>query len=167
MNIFKSFDCPERCAIVLDDKRVIKMILESSQILSTVVHKINAELDAPYKSTHMNHPCTLWAGFSQGNFIWLNNHMKYLCSEYTRRYSKYHVCSYHYDIYADLSYKLNFNSFDLTEHPNCTIYKEIPNVNIAYKMALLTKWENDKRIPKWNRQPKSIEERISMLEMER
>lgn len=72
------------------DKHCIKMILESCQILSTVMHKHG--LPGPYRPTHANHPCVLWAGRSRQNFDWLVRMVRHLCTEYTRRYGKVHKC---------------------------------------------------------------------------
>ena len=88
MNIFVLHDDPARAAEMMCDKHVIKMILESNQMLSTVARKCGH--DAPYRSTHAKHPCTLWAGESQNNWDWLVNHSRALCEEYTRRYGKIH-----------------------------------------------------------------------------
>ena len=43
-----------------------------------------------YKPTHVNHPCTIWAGRSKENFDWLVVHGLALCDEYTRRYGRRH-----------------------------------------------------------------------------
>jgi len=88
MNIFVLDPDPIRSAEMLCDKHVVKMILESNQMLSTVAHK-NGH-DAPYKPTHARHPCTLWAGESRQNWNWLVRHSRGLCEEYTRRYDRIH-----------------------------------------------------------------------------
>lgn len=72
------------------DKHVVKMVLESTQILSTVQSKYG--ITTKYKPTHINHPCTLWAGTSKCNYRWLLTHAKALCEEYTKRYNKIHAC---------------------------------------------------------------------------
>lgn len=83
MNIFILSTNPVEAAQMQCDKHVIKQTLESAQILSTVA-------GGPYKPTHQNHPCTLWAGQNQTNFNWLVRHALALCDEYTRRYNKRH-----------------------------------------------------------------------------
>lgn len=90
MNIFILDKDPETCARQHCNKHVVKMILESAQILSTVVRKhwdIND--DRLYRPTHFNHPCTLWAK-SPENFFWLYKLGKELAKEYTHRYGKTH-----------------------------------------------------------------------------
>lgn len=49
-------------------------------------------LTGPYKQTHKNHPCSLWAGNEVQNFDWLLHHGLALCSEYNHRYGKIHSC---------------------------------------------------------------------------
>jgi hypothetical protein len=45
------------------------MIMESVQMLSTVC--LSHGKPAPYKATHKNHPCTVWAGECSANYRWL------------------------------------------------------------------------------------------------
>ena len=59
-------------------------------MLSTVQHKNG--MNAPYKPTHANHPCTRWAGETKENYTWLWEHGVALCEEYTHRYGKTHKC---------------------------------------------------------------------------
>ena len=89
MNIFVVHEDPKVAATMLCDKHVVKMILETAQMLCTVAHSIGYE-GAPYRATHKNHPCTLWTGQSRANWDWLIDHGLEMCSEYTRRYGKIH-----------------------------------------------------------------------------
>lgn len=70
------------------DQHVVKMPLETAQMLSTVLRQLGAEVG--YKSSHTKHPCTLWAGRTRANFSWLVEHGLALCFEYTWRYHKVH-----------------------------------------------------------------------------
>lgn len=83
MNIFILDKDPYKAAQYLCDKHIVKMCLETAQILST----ING---GPYKPTHANHPCTLWAGDLMGNYRWLVAHGKGIAEEYRERYGKEH-----------------------------------------------------------------------------
>lgn len=91
MNIFVLDKDPSLCAQYHCDKHVIKMILESAQILSTVIqeHWGHGRVEQLYKPTHKNHPCVLWAR-SPENFYWLYKLGKQLAKEYTHRYGKKH-----------------------------------------------------------------------------
>ena len=85
MNIFILDRDPELAAQMMFDKHVVKMALETAQILST----ING---GPYAPTHQNHPCILWAHAFRGNYDWLVKHGIALCNEYYYRYERHHKC---------------------------------------------------------------------------
>jgi len=86
LNIFLLDHDIERCAQSHCDQHVVKMILESVQILCTALNKIGME--TPYKSTHRNHPCVLWVGESFDNFLWLKDLAWFLNDEYQYRFDK-------------------------------------------------------------------------------
>jgi hypothetical protein len=88
MNIFILDKNPKIAAEMLCDKHVVKMILESAQMLCAT-HWL-AESSAPYKLTHAKHPCNLWLLESIKNYDWLLTHAICLCFEYTKRYHKIH-----------------------------------------------------------------------------
>ena len=88
MNIFVLSKDPKTCAKYHNDKHVVKMVLESAQLLSTA-HYLNGS-KGPYKPTHTKHPCATWTAKSLGNYIWLGKLAKELCKEYTYRYEKKH-----------------------------------------------------------------------------
>ena len=88
MNIFVVDRDPVVAAQQLCDKHVVKMILETAQMLCTVAHQQG--FNAPYKVAHPKHPCTLWAGKSADNWQWLITHGLAMAKEYTRRYGKVH-----------------------------------------------------------------------------
>lgn len=90
MNIFVLNEFPGQAAKDLCDKHVVKMILESTQLLSTVTHQRGFE--GPYKITHANHPCTKWVATAPANWAWLTLHAMYMCYEYSDRYHKKHKC---------------------------------------------------------------------------
>ena len=92
MNIFFLHWDPRICAVMHVDKHVIKMILETCQLLCTTHHVTNSNYTPPYKMTHKNHPCTIWVRESQSNYKYLVRLGKALCKEYTYRYNKIHKC---------------------------------------------------------------------------
>ena len=89
MNIFVVDTDPEKAARQLCDKHVVKMVLETAQMLCTVARQ-NGFDNAPYKKAHPKHPCTLWAGKSAANWPWLIDHGLAMCEEYTQRYGRTH-----------------------------------------------------------------------------
>ena len=86
MNIFVLDKNIEKCARYHCDQHVVKMILESVQMLCTALNK--KEIITPYKSTHQNHPCVLWVEQSFDNFSWLRNLAFALNNEYRFRFEK-------------------------------------------------------------------------------
>lgn len=89
MNIFIVNTSPTQAARELCDKHVVKMPLETAQLLCTTAHTL--KLSAPYRPTHVNHPCAVWVRSSKDAFVWLVEHGLALCHEYTRRYNKIHA----------------------------------------------------------------------------
>lgn len=90
MNIFYLHPEPVVAATMQHDKHVVKMILETTQILSTVHARYGHNVG--YKPTHANHPSTRWAGDSVAHYQWLFRHAQGLCREYTHRYGRTHAC---------------------------------------------------------------------------
>ena len=84
MNIFLTDPDPRLCAINLDSKRVVKMALETAQLLSSAA--LSVDVVTGYKQTHVNHPCAVWARLSGSRFNWLLEHGLELCHEYAHRY---------------------------------------------------------------------------------
>lgn len=111
MNIFVLHLDPYKCAQMHCDKHVVKMIIESAQLLYSccllcgiIGHDINELISsAPltlngehgYRKTHVNHPCSVWLRESVKNYEWLLNMAKALCKEYTIRYKKIHATEKH------------------------------------------------------------------------
>ena len=103
MNIFVTDPSPYFSARSLPDKHIVKMPLESCQMLSIIyskwyfnwgpLHKINGEPYATKKGAFRNNPCTKWASESIYNTAWLIQHGCCLASEYTHRYGKIHSCA--------------------------------------------------------------------------
>ena len=102
MNIFVTNQCPIQSARNLPDKHIVKMPLETCQMLSIIysdwyygigqLHKLDG---TPYRTAHgafRKHPCTQWAAESYWNLSWLISHGMALCDEYTARFHKHHAC---------------------------------------------------------------------------
>ena len=92
MNIFYLDNDPKRCAQQTCDKHVVKMIVESAQLLSTAHHVLDGDVDGLYKPTHKNHPSAIWCRTTDSNYVWLWCLLVSLCKEYTYRYNKIHKC---------------------------------------------------------------------------
>lgn len=93
MNIFYLHSDPCKAAKYQYNKHVVKMILESAQMLCTAHHLLdpcNSD-DIPYKVAHKNHPSTIWVRQSAPHYLWLYFHMIELGNEYYKRYGKKHL----------------------------------------------------------------------------
>jgi hypothetical protein len=112
MNIFILNNDPIIAAQEQCDKHVVKMIVESGQMLSTAHRMLDGTVerrpsksgkttvnyyklpdereDIMYKAVHFNHPCSVWSRESIENYRWHYDHFIALCDEYTYRYGKIH-----------------------------------------------------------------------------
>jgi len=109
MNIFFIDRNPKQAAEWMVDKHVVKMILETSQLLCTAHRFIDGveyegktqtgrkakrwKLDDGrdtllYTATHINHPSAVWCRSSVENYNWTVEHLFALISEYKFRYNK-------------------------------------------------------------------------------
>lgn len=96
MNIFALHLNPAICAQWHTDKHVVKMLLESCQLLYSVWHMTGATVPPhAYKLAHRNHPSAIWARQTTGNYRWLAELAIELAREYTHRYKKIHKCQAH------------------------------------------------------------------------
>ena len=112
MNIFVTDHCPIQSARNLPDKHIVKMPLETCQMLAIIysdwyygVGKLYKQDGTPYatkRGAFRNHPCTQWAAANQYNLAWLILHGVALCDEYHQRYlPKVHTC---YDVLCQAQY---------------------------------------------------------------
>ena len=148
MNIFYLDKDPKLAAAYHCDKHVVKMILESAQLLSTAHRVLDGELghyisagnrkikqwtlndwreSILYKAAHYNHPCAVWVRQSSENYKWLYSLFKELCIEFTHRYNKVHMCetklmdalSYLPDKIPTLAFTEPVQAMDL--YPQCKV----------------------------------------------
>jgi len=90
LNIFALDTNPQKCAEWHCDKHVVKMILESAQMICTTHHlhpRIKQYYEIPYKCTHTFHPCTKWVRESLDNYLWLFELISSLNNEYKKRFN--------------------------------------------------------------------------------
>lgn len=87
MNIFAVSSCPIQAAKSLGDRHVVKMTLETAQILCAVHRRTASTTHAvPYRPTHLHHPCVTWTLQSLANYDWLVDHGFALAREYNYRF---------------------------------------------------------------------------------
>ena len=95
MNIFYFDECPVVSAEAQPDKMLVKMPLETAQMLCTAHRVLDgddyADANGLYKEAYKNHPCTIWARESWDNYQWLYKHFIALGDEYKHRYGREHA----------------------------------------------------------------------------
>ena len=166
MNIFVTDPSPYVSAQVLPDKHVVKMPLETCQMLAIVAsdkwgHNFGVlpKVDgSPYKTdkgAFRNHPCTIWA---QTNFRWLIDHGLALCAEYTHRYNKTHSCQYTIEC-ADIIFDDCFPPTDFAfAGPDQFKYDTSIDIFTRYKRYIASKpWVKDNYLRKPDRKPQWIQ----------
>lgn len=117
MNIFLLDWNPRKAAEYHADKHVIKMIIETAQLLYSVHWMLNSPLPVnAYKLSHKNHPCAVWARQSITNYLWLCSLGWWLCKEYQYRYgeSKVHKTESHI-LWLLHNHPLGIPSISMTE----------------------------------------------------
>jgi len=160
MNQFSIDHCPVQSAKWLVDQHVVKMITESVQCFCT--NYFLQDIEAPYKSSHKNHPTTKWLRTSYDNFLWGVEHAYAIAAEYTSRYGKRHKSEDVLDWVEENSWRLGFDSQDQTPFalaisqdsvcrtlPEWNEVDEVGKYRLFYKYdkAHLHKWKQNK--PDW------------------
>jgi len=144
MNIFFLDLDPELCAQYHNDKHVVKMIVESCQLLYTCHWTSAGDTPPPYisstpngtgyKPTHRKHPCNIWLRESLDNYLWLLRLAKALVDEYHYRYGeKTHKCEEHLE-WLSMVYPVGLVSRGITP-PRCAMPEEYkrPDAVDAYR----------------------------------
>ena len=141
MNIFYLDSDPVKAAQVQYNKHVVKMILESAQMLCTAHHHYDNGHNVPYKKAHYNHPSTIWCRQNASQYMWLYDHMIALGKEYTKRYKKTHLtiikCA---EVLKQLPPTIPGDTF--TEPPQCMPdHHKVPDCSVT---AYWNYYEQDK-----------------------
>lgn len=172
MNIFYLNHNPKIAAQEHVDKHVVKMILESAQLLCTAHRMLDGKLEVVskptklgksravkqythpspslnallYSATHANHPCAVWVRHSINNYMWLYQLFVALCDEYTFRYGKKHKTDLLLrDVLKDAPSTISTTEFTPPAQAMPDKYKNADPV-LAYKQYYI----NDKRqFAKW------------------
>lgn len=151
MNIFATSSDPVKAAQYLDDRRLVKMVLETGQLLSGALYKLGYWKACLYKPTHLNHPCTIWARKSRGNFLWLVRHGQALAGEYEYRFLREHkslfVIREAAKIFND---ECRLDVLGMTPFANCTGIRGPGTTVSKYRKYMTTvKWVDSN--PVWTR----------------
>ena len=148
MNIFILDNNPQLCAQYHNNKHVVKMILESAQLLCGAHWVTGGE--APYRLSHKNHPCSIWVRECLENYEWLCDLGMELCREYTYRYGKRHksqdIIEWCITNHPPLKERDNLTPFRLAMPEECKIGSAVESYREYYirEKKHFSKWKNRK-----------------------
>lgn len=151
MNVFAVSNDPVACARALDDRRLIKMVLETAQIICTSTNERRLGVAVPYKSTHKFHSCVIWAQ-TDSALLWLCTYFEELCKEYTLRFEKTHKCAFLMSSpVTNIRARLSHASKYVPNHfANCAAnrelgidYKGLSDTHKAYQLYLVARWSRE------------------------
>lgn len=120
MNFFWLSHDPAESARFNVDSHVLKIVIESCQVLSTA----HPEKTAPYHHSHYNHPLCVWARSSLANYLHLVRFSRALFAEYSYRYNRRHKCENTLDWLSENAPAIP--DLGLTRIPRC--FKEFKGV---------------------------------------
>ena len=126
MNIFFLHFDVDTCARYHTNRHVVKMLLETCQLLSSVWWMTAPDQKVRYKLSHKNHPSSVWARQSVRNYLWLLELGFALAREYRFRYEKKHKCEL-------VLYELR--DMPLPPLPQCAFTPPTPAMPTEYKAA--------------------------------
>ena len=155
MNIFYLHENPTLAAQMQCDKHIVKMTLETAQLICTAHHVLGTEpVYIPYRVTHKNHPSAIWARQCLENYIWLCDLGLELCKEYTFRYGKTHKSQAVIEWCLTHKPKLIVNDdltpFALAMPDECKVDDAIQSYRNYYmtEKRRMANWKN-REIPEW------------------
>lgn len=159
MNIFYFDECPIKSAQAQPDKMLVKMPLETAQMLSTAHRVLDGDKYADkhkiYKAAYVNHPCTIWARETSGNYSWLYAHFIALCKEYEHRYYREHLS---YTKLAEPLSRVPENIKIARQTPIALAmpdqYKEPDDPILSYRQYVIAEkkyamWNKNRKQPTW------------------
>jgi|TARA_R110000823_G_scaffold3187_4_gene12434 hypothetical protein len=157
MNIFFLDKSPELAAKYLCDKHVPKMLLESSQMLSTAIQRhLGGTIGELYKPAYPKHPMTIWVGDNKNNFKWALENASFINKQYEVRFNKKHKSNRVIEFIKYWDFSDSIPQGDMTNPPQCMPdnYKGKSHV-IAYRKyykgdkSYFAKWEKGVAMPTW------------------
>ncbi len=166
MNIFHLDHDPKLSAQSLCDKHISKMLIETAQMLCTTARTLH-NLHHPdfYRSTHRNHPMTLWVGAHLSNFRYTMEIGRQIALEYTYRYKKIHKAQRIIDLFFSMMHNnifpdMPFDKDSISTPPQCMpeIYFDTHHIT-AYRKYYqgdkqrFAQWNNGRPAPDWWQPP--------------
>ena len=177
MNIFVLSRDPADAARYHSNMHVVKMILESAQMMCAahwshllkqnqkslsdfkrvrdaqnwLFENTPKQLQPPWKLSHARHPCTLWTGKNFSNYMWHSRLGESLLFEYTRRYDRHHKSAVVHEWLRE-NIPLNISNEPLTDFAVCMPDEcKIPGDPVSSYRKYYKLYKN--KIAKW--EPKS------------
>lgn len=163
MNIFYLSADPKLCAQAHCDRHVVKMILESHQLLSAAWY-LNPDLigaieiygkvlpsEVLTRPAFLSHPCSKWAAASSGNYYWLHSLAVALLEEYAYRFDRSHASSKKIHLLEDIPFAVFEKEF--SPPPRCMpayIRDAVSDPVTAYRMYYLLE---KRHLAEWTRRP--------------
>tara|TARA_R100001129_G_scaffold172736_1_gene143646 strand:- start:47 stop:562 length:516 start_codon:yes stop_codon:yes gene_type:complete len=163
MNIFVLDLDPTVAARMHCDKHVPKMCVEAAQMMASALRRHGAtdeqmpvtKAGKPYKGGYAHHPCTVWVGDSEANFVWMAVHAQELISEYTKRFGKIHACQTPIFEMVDLGYVMS-DDWPKDKTPFAQAmpdeYRDddaVKAYQAYYHSKTFAKWEKGTPAPSW------------------
>ena len=158
MNIFMPCKSIEESVRALDDKRLIKQILECEQIL-LINERVN---EGEQRVGYANHPVVKHYREEDFGTTFLLNYGRAACEEYGERFDKLpkNYWSFPWNHVLFIPVFVSIPNLIYAEgsktSPDCIRETDNEKVFELFKQKLIKKWDNDKYPPKWtNREPPS------------
>ena len=159
MNIFVLHEDPVEAALAHCDTHVVKMILETTQMLCTVQVLAGTPIDGGYRPTHQNHPCTRWIRESVGNYEWAARLLTALHAVYTHRFCKEHASKRLLAtlVMAPVGIRVERTPFVFAGPPECVRESIVESYRALYRLKRTTmrvpmRWTKDE-VPHWMEAP--------------
>ena len=175
MNIFFLDRSPRIASSYHVDKHVVKMILETAQLLSTAHRVLDGHIvtshitgrkktsyvlnddreNILYKATHANHPSAIWCRSGINQYRWTYELFVHLTQEYTYRYGKQHKCEQLLDALSNPPKNIDESATWTEATPAMPDECKVPGDSVTsyrnyyakYKTRL-AKWSN-RNVPSW------------------
>ena len=156
MNIHFFHSDPVINARYLDDIRLRKMITENMQMIATTFHVLNLpeyiplnKQLKPYRSSHVNHPSTVWVRKSKANLLWLCDYTEAMYARYKRSGGQAFT-NIPDNLKKAREGALKLPDVGLTKFANCARHKDLgidytwmEDAHIAYQSYMADRWEMD------------------------
>ena len=172
-------NAPELVACYHGDKHVVKMVLETAQILSTAHHVLDgdesqysqkASDQGMYRPSHVNHPTVRWVHHHVDNYLWTCELFKYLCFEFEfRRQGKKHKTSQLIEVLQRPPHNIGSDSDSVGNSQKITTPPlvmpeefQLPDPVESYRNYYFSKWQEGIVSYNWGRDmPEWLQDRIN------